>query len=75
MPPWTPVPTRPISPIGCRQARPGLLRYAANQFAEHAPNTWACLDGGNASWIPAWTMAPRLDQAGVRGAMRLIDGR
>jgi endoglucanase len=49
-----------------RQTRQDLLRYAATQFAQLAPNTWAYLDGGNATWIPAATMAQRLDAVGVR---------
>ncbi|MDT7728264.1 MAG: endoglucanase [Actinomycetota bacterium] len=49
-----------------RQTRLDLLRYAATQFAQKAPNTWAYLDGGNATWIPAATMAARLDAIGVR---------
>jgi len=49
-----------------RQTRQDLLRYAATQFAQKAPNTWAYVDGGNATWIPAATMAARLDAIGVR---------
>lgn len=49
-----------------RQVRLGLLRHAAAQFTEHAPNTWAYLDAGNATWIPADAMAQRLDAAGAR---------
>jgi endoglucanase len=50
-----------------RQTRLGLLSYAVSQFAQLAPNTWAYLDGGNATWVPAATMAQRLDAVGVRG--------
>ncbi|SDY47332.1 endoglucanase [Amycolatopsis xylanica] len=53
-------------PAADRQTRLDLLRYAATQFAEKAPNTWAYMDGGNATWIPAATMAQRLDAVGVR---------
>jgi endoglucanase len=44
-----------------RQTRLDLLRFAAGQFAAKAPNTWAYMDGGNATWIPAATMADRLN--------------
>jgi endoglucanase len=53
-----------------RQTRLGLLRYATEQLRDRAPNTWAYLDGGNAGWIAADTMAQRLESAGasnVRG--------
>ncbi|WP_141325927.1 glycoside hydrolase family 6 protein [Myxococcus sp. AB025B] len=49
-----------------RQTRLGLLRYATEQLRDRAPNTWAYLDGGNANWIGADTMAQRLESAGVR---------
>lgn len=49
-----------------RQTRLGLLRYATEQLRDRAPNTWAYLDGGNANWIAADTMAQRLESAGVR---------
>ncbi|RKH08367.1 endoglucanase [Corallococcus sp. CA053C] len=49
-----------------RQTRLGLLRYATEQFRDRAPNTWAYMDGGNARWIVADTMAQRLESAGVR---------
>ncbi|RYZ43126.1 MAG: endoglucanase [Myxococcaceae bacterium] len=49
-----------------RQTRLGLLRYASEQFRDRAPNTWAYLDGGNARWIGADTMAQRLESAGAR---------
>lgn len=49
-----------------RQDRLDLLKYAATQFAQKAPNTWAYLDGGNAAWIPAATMASRLTAVGVQ---------
>lgn len=48
------------------QERLGMLRYATEQLAAKAPNTWAYLDGGNAGWVAAATMASRLDSAGVR---------
>ncbi|MFJ7219589.1 glycoside hydrolase family 6 protein [Amycolatopsis sp. NPDC098790] len=53
-------------PGDARQTRLDLLNYAATQFAAKAPNTWAYLDGGNATWIPAATMATRLKSAGVQ---------
>ncbi|MCP3138160.1 glycoside hydrolase family 6 protein [Pyxidicoccus xibeiensis] len=49
-----------------RQTRLGLLRYATEQLRARAPNTWAYLDGGNATWIAADTMAQRLESAGAR---------
>nr|WP_211194458.1 glycoside hydrolase family 6 protein [Pyxidicoccus fallax] len=49
-----------------RQTRLGLLRYATERIRDLAPNTWAYLDGGNARWIAADTMAQRLESAGVR---------
>jgi endoglucanase len=49
-----------------RQTRLDLLSYATQQFHDAAPNAWVYLDGGNAGWIPAATMATRLDSAGVR---------
>jgi endoglucanase len=48
-----------------RQTRLDLLNYAATQFAQKAPNTWAYMDGGNATWIPAATMAERLNAVGA----------
>ncbi|MBJ6759745.1 glycoside hydrolase family 6 protein [Myxococcaceae bacterium JPH2] len=48
-----------------RTVRLNLLRYATEQFRDHAPNTWAYLDGGNAQWIAADTMAQRLESAGA----------
>ncbi|WP_173134550.1 glycoside hydrolase family 6 protein [Kibdelosporangium persicum] len=52
-------------PLKEQQTRLDLLRYAADQFAQKAPNTWAYLDGGNATWIAADIMAERLNAAGV----------
>ncbi|MCP3097419.1 glycoside hydrolase family 6 protein [Myxococcus sp. K15C18031901] len=49
-----------------RQTRLGLLRYATEQLRDRAPNTWAYLDGGNATWIAADTLAQRLESGGVR---------
>ncbi len=46
--------------------RLGMLRYATEKFREKAPNTYAYLDGGNAGWVAAGTMADRLDAAGIR---------
>lgn len=46
--------------------RTAMIKYATEQFKAKAPNTWAYLDAGNAQWVPAGTMASRLDGAGVR---------
>ncbi|WP_327351762.1 glycoside hydrolase family 6 protein [Streptomyces sp. NBC_01304] len=46
--------------------RIGMLKYATEQFKAKAPNTYAYLDGGNAGWVAASTMASRLNAAGVR---------
>ncbi|WP_027344217.1 glycoside hydrolase family 6 protein [Hamadaea tsunoensis] len=46
-------------------ARNDMLVYATQQFRDHATNTWAYLDGGNAGWVAADTMAQRLYAAGV----------
>ena len=48
-----------------RQTRLDLLRYAAGELRRLAPNTWTYLDGGNAGWIAADTMAQSLDAAGL----------
>ncbi|WP_328995094.1 glycoside hydrolase family 9 protein [Kribbella sp. NBC_01245] len=45
--------------------RNGMLSFALQQFRDKAPNTWAYLDGGNAGWVAADTMAQRLNGAGV----------
>ncbi|WP_196777922.1 glycoside hydrolase family 9 protein [Lentzea aerocolonigenes] len=45
--------------------RNGMLLYATQMFQQKAPNTYAYLDGGNAGWVPAATMASRLKAAGV----------
>nr|WBO76625.1 glycoside hydrolase family 6 protein [Streptomyces sp. SBE_14.2] len=42
-----------------------MLTYATRMFQQKAPNTWAYLDGGNAGWTSAATMADRLAAAGV----------
>ncbi len=62
---------KPCLPGADRQTRLDLLKYAAEQFAAKAPNTWAYLDGGNATWIPAATMADRLDAVGVKSVRGL----
>ncbi len=49
-----------------RATRTSLLRYATEQFKAKAPNTWAYMDAGNATWISPAVMAPRLEAAGVR---------
>jgi endoglucanase len=46
--------------------RLGMLTYATQQFQQKAPNTYAYLDGGNAGWVAAPTMASRLSSAGIR---------
>lgn len=46
--------------------RLGMLTYATQMFQQKAPNTYAYLDGGNAGWVAASTMASRLSSAGVR---------
>jgi endoglucanase len=48
------------------QDRLGMLTYATQMFQQKAPNTYAYLDGGNAGWVAAPTMASRLNSAGVR---------
>ncbi|WP_249124184.1 glycoside hydrolase family 6 protein [Saccharopolyspora erythraea] len=48
-----------------RPVRLDLLSYAAAQFAEKAPNTWAYMDGGNATWVEPPVMAERLRAIGV----------
>jgi cellulase/cellobiase CelA1 len=42
-----------------------MLTYATQMFAQKAPNTYTYLDGGNAGWVAASTMASRLKAAGV----------
>ncbi|WBQ02891.1 glycoside hydrolase family 9 protein [Kribbella sp. CA-293567] len=48
--------------------RNGMLAFATQQFKDRAPNTWAYLDAGNAGWVPAATMAQRLQGAGIADA-------
>ncbi|MGW0519973.1 glycoside hydrolase family 6 protein [Crossiella sp. NPDC003009] len=48
------------------QERLGMLTYATQMLQQKAANTYAYLDGGNAGWIPAATMASRLAAAGIR---------
>lgn len=60
-----------LGDFGCMTAaeittRNDLLNFATRMFRDKAPNTWAYLDGGNAGWVPAATMASRLNSAGVR---------
>jgi endoglucanase len=45
-----------------------MLAFATQQFHDRAPNTWAYLDAGNAGWVPAATMAARLQGAGIANA-------
>jgi endoglucanase len=46
--------------------RTSMIRYATEQLRDRGTNTWAYLDAGNARWVPANTMAGRLDSAGLR---------
>jgi endoglucanase len=48
--------------------RVGMLSRAINQFRSRASNTWVYLDAGNSAWVDAWTMAQRLNMAGVANA-------
>ncbi len=52
-------------PADVQQTRLDLLKYAVNQFATKNPNTWAYMDGGNATWIEAGEMARRLQAVEV----------
>jgi len=59
-----------LAQLGCIPAevqptRLELLRYAVDQFATKNPNTWAYMDGGNATWIEAGEMARRLQAVEV----------
>ncbi|TDB94156.1 glycoside hydrolase family 6 protein [Actinomadura sp. 7K534] len=51
-----------------RQIRLDLLRYGVQQLKQKAPNAWVYLDAANANWIPAGTMAQRLQAAGIADA-------
>ncbi|GAA4153374.1 glycoside hydrolase family 6 protein [Actinomadura keratinilytica] len=51
-----------------RQIRLDLLKYGVQQLKQKAPNAWVYLDAGNANWIPAGTMAQRLQAAGIADA-------
>jgi endoglucanase len=46
--------------------RTSMIRYATEQLRDRGTNTWAYLDSGNARWVPANTMASRLESAGLR---------
>ncbi|CAM3998650.1 glycoside hydrolase family 6 protein [Kibdelosporangium persicum] len=46
--------------------RNSMITYATEQLRDKGVNTWAYLDAGNARWVPAATMASRLNSAGVR---------
>lgn len=48
-----------------RTTRLQLLTYATEQVRDHAPNTWAYLDAGNANWPSVAAMASRLPNAGL----------
>ncbi|MBP2478866.1 endoglucanase [Crossiella equi] len=47
------------------QERLSLLDHATRMLKQYAPNTYTYLDGGNAGWVAAPTMASRLNQAGI----------
>ncbi|MFI0445580.1 glycoside hydrolase family 6 protein [Actinomadura sp. 6N118] len=51
-----------------QQTRLDLLKYGVQQLKEKAPNAWVYLDAANAKWIPAGTMAQRLQAAGIANA-------
>ncbi|MEU5879556.1 glycoside hydrolase family 6 protein [Spirillospora sp. NPDC047279] len=51
-----------------RQTRLDLMKHAIQRFKASAPNARTYLDGGNATWIPADTMAQRLQSAGIADA-------
>ncbi|MET0132512.1 MAG: glycoside hydrolase family 6 protein [Kibdelosporangium sp.] len=51
---------------GAVATRTAMITYATEQFRDRAVNTWAYLDSGNARWVPAATMASRLNSAGLR---------
>ncbi|MFC5183408.1 glycoside hydrolase family 6 protein [Actinomadura harenae] len=53
-------------PKNAQAGRIALLKYATQQFKGKATRTRAYLDGGNAHWVAAATMAGRLDAAGVK---------
>ncbi|WP_307796668.1 glycoside hydrolase family 6 protein [Actinomadura barringtoniae] len=55
-------------PEGERQLRLDLMKYAVDQLKAKASNAWTYLDGGNAKWIAAATMAQRLKDAGITNA-------
>jgi len=48
-----------------QEKRIDLLRYAVNELATKATNTWTYMDGGNATWIDAAEMARRLQRVEV----------
>jgi endoglucanase len=50
-----------------------MIKYATTQLRDKAPNTWAYLDAGNAGWVPAATMAVRMDAAGLRNVHGFVD--
>jgi len=55
-------------PEGERRLRLDLLKYAVDRLKTNAPNAWTYLDGGNAHWVGADTMADQLKEAGVADA-------
>jgi endoglucanase len=56
-----------------RQIRTDMIKYATTQLRDKAPNAWAYLDAGNAGWVPAGTMATRMDAAGLRNVHGFAD--
>jgi endoglucanase len=48
------------------QERLDMLNHATQMFQQKAPKAYVYLDGGNAKWVAAATMATRLQSAGVR---------
>ncbi|GAA1695782.1 glycoside hydrolase family 6 protein [Fodinicola feengrottensis] len=58
---------------GDRQVRTDMINYATTQFRDKSPNTWAYLDAGNAGWMSADVMAPRLEAAGLRNVRGFSD--
>jgi endoglucanase len=51
-----------------QRTRLDLLRYATEQLAAQAPNTWTYHDAGNSGWVAADVMAQRMDVAGLAEA-------
>lgn len=43
------------------------LRGAIDRFNQYAPRTWVYLDAGDGRWNPPSTIAPRIQQVGLKG--------